>query len=134
MRSYRRREVFARVPAAVALAIVAVAVVAGLLIWRSRGRQPGMRVVQHTPASTAVAPATTQSLAASKPAPVARTWLDVVHANYPGYAATQPLDLPADLAESARVVVTEPVYLCGRQDLWVTRPDADPTDDLLKRA
>jgi hypothetical protein len=134
MRSHRRREVFARVPAGVMLAITAVAVVAGALVWRSRSRDVDTRVAATRPASTAVVAATTQSVAATRPVPVARTWLDIVHAAYPSYAATQPLDLPADLDESARVVIADPVYLCGRQDLWVTRPDADPTDDVLKRA
>jgi hypothetical protein len=47
---------------------------------------------------------------------------------------TQPLPVPIDLAQAARLTFTEPVYLGPRGDLWITRPDAPPTPEVLARA
>ena len=68
--------------------------------------------------------------------PVSRTYLDVVHAAYPKFPATQPLGMPLDLSQAAHLILEDPVYLSAapRADLWITRADAPPTDEVLKEA
>jgi hypothetical protein len=118
--------------AAVALAIIIVA--AAIALWRA-GRERKAPTAASRPITTAPtsAPAT-QAVATTKPAAGSRTWLDLVRAAYPAYPATQPLDLPSDLSDAAHVVISDPIYLDRRHDLWVTRADADPTPDVLRRA
>ena len=64
------------------------------------------------------------------------TYLQVVRAAYPDFPATQPLDVPLDLAQAAHLLVHDPVYLSTppRTDLWITREDAPPTADVLHDA
>ena len=77
----------------------------------------------------------TRSLAkAPKPKPPTTQYLDVIRAHHPRMPETQPLAVPIDLAQAAHVVFTEPVYLSPRSDLWITRPDAPPTPEVLARA
>jgi hypothetical protein len=74
---------------------------------------------------------------ATKPKPPTTQFLDVVHAMYPTYAATQPLDSPVrEISDAARVLLTDPVYLgpSYRADLWITRHDGLSTPAALKRA
>src|SRR5207247_2093593 len=62
-------------------------------------------------------------------------YLDAVYANYPRMPQTRPMDVPLDLAQAARLVFKEPIYLSpGRLDLWITRPDAPATESVLARA
>ena len=64
------------------------------------------------------------------------TYLDVLRSNYPEFPATQPLGFPLDLKQAAHFLVKEPVYLSSppRVDLWITRADAPPTDQVLEDA
>ena len=47
--------------------------------------------------------------------------LDVVRRNDESFPTTQPLDEPIELTAAARLRLNEPVYLCSRGDLWITR-------------
>jgi len=82
------------------------------------------------PPSTKPAPATTPAATA----PVASTYIDVVRALYPRVGATQPLGVPLELNDAAHLVLKEPVYLCPRGDLWLTRADAALAEEILKSA
>jgi hypothetical protein len=81
------------------------------------------------------APAT-QAAAKAPPKPKGPTtqYLDVAQTNYPRLAQTQPMGVPLDLAQAARLTFKEPVYLSPRGDLWITRADAPPTETVLARA
>ena len=69
-----------------------------------------------------------------KPKPPATQYLDVVRDHHPKMSQTQPFAVPVDLTQAARLVFEEPVYMSPRQDLWITRPDAPPTESVLARA
>src|SRR5207302_1851757 len=62
-----------------------------------------------------------------------RTFVDLVRAVYPNCPATQPLDAPLDRKDGARLVLRDPIYLDRMQNLWITRPDAEPTEAVLSR-
>ena len=62
------------------------------------------------------------------------TYVEVLRDHYPKFPATQPLDTPADLKDAGHYLLPEPIYLCPRGDLWITRSDAPPTIDVLKKA
>lgn len=90
------------------------------------------------------APPSTQptTLPASQPATQATTrralppttqWFDVVQRNVPTVTG-EPLKFPLTLNEAARLEIIDPVYLCPRGDLWITRADAPPTPVALKTA
>ena len=121
------------------IALAAVAALAAVVAFALlRGRRPPV-VDAHGPVT---APATTA--AATAPAPAtkpakppepryAKTFMDVVRDAYPAFPATQPLAVPLNLSESARLVLKDPVYFdADGSFLWVTRPDARPTELLLK--
>ena len=60
-------------------------------------------------------------------------YMDVVRATYPTFPTTQPLAVPLDLSQAARIVLNDPVYLGRiRGDLWITRKDALPLDRVLR--
>ncbi len=64
----------------------------------------------------------------------ARTWGDVVFAALPQLPTTQPLGIPVDPADAAHVILSDPIYVCSRLDLWITRSDAEETDAVLAAA
>lgn len=111
------------------LAVVALATGVGLYFaLRGRPTTPEVVVPPATaPTTTKPATAPAEPKPADKPPPPPMSYVDVVRANIPGYPATQPLDQPLDtLTEAAHVLVRGPVYLDGRLNLWLTRPDAGP--------
>ncbi len=82
-----------------------------------------------TAPTTNTAPATTQA-----EAPPLINYTDILRLHYPRVAATQPLDDTLDLIDSGHFILTEPVYVCSRGDLWITHPDAPQTQEILKTA
>ena len=61
--------------------------------------------------------------------------MDVVRAQVPSLPTTQPLAVPLELGQAARIVLHDPIYLSkARGDLWITRPDAPPTPEVLRAA
>ena len=122
----------------VALAVAAVIVAGGVVFFATRPIPEHKDLIQ-----LATAPATTQAdtrpstrplAKAPKPRPPTTQYLDVVRAHHPRMPETQPLAVPIDLSQAAHVIFTEPVYLSPRSDLWITRPDAPPTPEVLARA
>lgn len=77
------------------------------------------------PATTREAPPATQP-AATKPA--AAKYFDVLRAAYPAFAATQPLETPVAIRESAHIILKDPVHLDEQGHLWITRPDGEPAE------
>jgi hypothetical protein len=77
--------------------------------------------------------ATTQS-AATAPAPTLQTYGQLLHADLPNYPETRPWGIPVELNDAAHLVLDEPVYVCSRGDLWITRAGADPLPVVLARA
>ena len=105
------------------------AIIAGVYLHNRPAPEP----VASTQPATATSPATAPR-PAPPPDPPAVTWMDVVHRNNKSVATTQPLNFPVDLRDAARLIVADPVYLCPRGDLWVTRADAEPTPGIIKNA
>jgi hypothetical protein len=101
--------------------------------------RPGDAPQANATTAPATAPAETQPTTASttksaKPSPPTTQYLDVVRAHHPRMPVTQPMAVPLELSQAARVVLSEPIYLSPRSDLWITHPDAPPTPEVLARA
>ena len=118
----------------VALAIVAGVV--GFVLHARDSQQPTLAVAPQQAPVRPIPP--TQPVATSKPAPVsqekppAKTYMDVIRTEFRSLPTTQPLAVPLDLSQAARMVLKDPIYLSkSRGDLWLTRPDAPPTRQLL---
>jgi hypothetical protein len=121
----------ALVPLLVLVAVVAAVATAMVLSRFSAPVASTARPGSTTRATTGPAAATTRAAEAKKPP---RTFVDVVLATAPAFPTTQPIDERLEYRDSAAVVVEDPVYLCPRGDLWITRADADVTAAVLKRA
>lgn len=123
---------------AVTLVLVVIAGLAGVIVYRVVNRRPGE--VAHAPATApATAPVTqpvTRPVDPPGPPPVPQEFIDVVRLAYPDLPATRPLAVPLKISEAARLVINDPVYLGPpwRQEMWITRPDAAPTPEVLNRA
>lgn len=86
--------------------------------------------IQPTPAAEPAAPTPPP---ASEPAPPLTDLLGIVLYEQPNYPTTQPLDLPADLPDAARIELSSPAYLDGVGNLWITNPNGQPIADVLAR-
>jgi hypothetical protein len=53
---------------------------------------------------------------------------------YPRLAATQPATRPVDLDQAGHILLTEPVYVCSRGDLWITHAQAGATEQVMRNA
>ena len=69
-------------------------------------------------------------------APRDSAFLDVVRATYPEFPATQSLGVPLELSQAAHLHLHDPIYLggLGRMEMWITRKDAPPIENVLKDA
>jgi hypothetical protein len=106
------------------------AVMLALILFGKRASAPTAATV---PASPDTVPSTVP--ATTYPANFAiHTYGQLLHADLPGYPDTRPWGVPVDLADAAHVILREPVYVCSRRDLWITRKDADPLQTVLARA
>src|SRR4051812_13474850 len=103
--------------------ITAIGVLTALLVGCKR----------ETPAPAPAPPTTQASTRPVRRAPTT-SYVQVIRANFPKLPATQPLDVPADLIDAGHYVLPEPIYLCPRGDLWITRSDAEPLDVALNKA
>jgi hypothetical protein len=112
--------------------LVAVAAGVGIVFFLGVKPPPPPPPLPTTVASTQ--PATTHSVAATAPAPSIQTYGQLLHGDFRNYPDTRPYGTPVDLADAAQIVLREPVYVCSRGDLWLTRADADPVTTVLARA
>jgi hypothetical protein len=92
----------------------------------------------HHPAPVAPPPpiiATTQPLLPAptprKIKPVYISYMQLLHQRNPAVAATQPLDDPLELPDSAHLILPDPVYLDPAGHLWITSKDGSPTATAL---
>src|SRR5439155_13821302 len=76
----------------------------------------------------------TQASNAPAPKPPTTSYVQIIRDHYPKFPATQPMDSPVDLKDAGHYLLPEPIYLCPRGDLWITRADAPPTPDVLAKA
>jgi hypothetical protein len=125
----------ARVILAVTLVLLVGAAATAYFLTRPAAAPPQANATT-TPATAPAEtqPTTASSTKPSKPSPPTTQYLDVVRAHHPRMPVTQPMGVPLDLSQAARVVLSEPIYLSPRSDLWITRPDAPPTPEVLARA
>jgi hypothetical protein len=88
------------------------------------------------PPKVAVSQPAPTTIAATAPAtaPTIQDYGQLLHADYPNYPVTRPWSVPVDLSDAAHIIFKEPVFVCSRGDLWITRPDADPLPTVLARA
>jgi len=84
--------------------------------------------------STTVPTPSTIATSAPATAPSLETYGQLLHADYPHYPQTLPWAVPVELSDAAHLVLSEPVYVCSRGDLWITRAGADPLPQVLSRA
>jgi hypothetical protein len=61
--------------------------------------------------------------------------MELVRAEFPSLPTTQPMAVPLELNQAARLILKDRIYLSKeRGDLWITRSDAAPTPQVLKEA
>lgn len=125
----------------IAVGLLVAALAGGYFVYRAaRGISGEFTYHAATSPSTKPAPTPQTRVSTSKPAPETHpttTFVDVVRAAYPKYAATQPLTVPLrELSEAARIVLKDPVFVgpSYRADLWITRNDGLSTTEALKQA
>ncbi|MGA3067902.1 MAG: hypothetical protein ABSF29_13750, partial [Tepidisphaeraceae bacterium] len=110
------------------------AAVAGLALVFFLGSPPPEPAPPATPN-----PTITPIIAPSQPpppiaAPTIKTYLDLLHAEFPNGPAFTPLPAALDLTDAAHLILQRRVYVCPRGDIWTMRPDADPLPKVLARA
>ena len=115
------------------LIIVSVLVVAGGLIALAVTHHSPSKIAQSVvhPATRPVV-ATTTTHGTSRPIPPV-DYMAVIHSAFPDYPTTQSLPIPLPLSECARLVLPDPMYLDSNGELWITRPDAKPLAEELKK-
>jgi hypothetical protein len=111
----------------VTLVVLVALVMAAMLIVRRLHPAPRPPIAQPIAATRPATQPTTRK--ASKPK--YPSYMEVIRAMNPAVAATQPLDYPLDLEDSAHLVFHDPVYLDPIGHLWITRSDGQPTAKAL---
>ena len=121
----------ARATAAILVFAVGIVGIAAVLVFVFS--TPEKSTNQHAttnPATTTAAPATHAAAVTGPP----RTYGELLKIVYPQIATTQPLGISLDLSDAAHIVLTDPVHVCSRLDLWITRSDAEPLEKILPKA
>ncbi len=115
-----------------ALLVLLIAAVAAVFLIQYLKTSPAP-----SPATTTTAPATqvlaTQESPATEPTRQLVDLLDLIRADNPNYPTTQPLDLPADLSDAARLVFDRPIYLDLAGRLWITHKEGKSIEELLQK-
>lgn len=118
----------------VVFVLAAAGVVAGVVYVYQAGQRPPVDPRAQNPTTLPTThPATAPTTRAAERKPV-RTYADVILAAHPDLPTTQPLGVPVDLADAGHFVLSDPLHVCARQDLWITRPDGPTTEETLKTA
>jgi hypothetical protein len=107
--------------------------IACLVAWGLRHGTPPTRPLANAALTSTTAAQTSTSAPATQPAPPT-DFLGIVHDAYPEFPATEPLAIPAELHEGARLILHEPIHLDSMGELWITRPDAPATTKVFKTA
>jgi hypothetical protein len=111
----------------VLLLVVAILLIVGGIVLFRPAPPP---LVQAPTTLPTTAPATAP---ASRPAEKPADYMDVVGLSYPDFPTTQPLMVPVNLPEAARLIIDDPIYLDMIGELWISRNDAEPTSSMFKR-
>lgn len=98
--------------------------------WGAEREKPAAALPASQPASQPVTAPVVEAPVEDRPLV---DLLDVILADNPDYPTTQPLDLPADLEDAAKVVIDHPVYLDGFGRLWITHPKGRDVEDVLRK-
>jgi hypothetical protein len=109
-----------------AIALAVLFGVSAIVLHRSKTKR--IKPILHPIAATQPAsqPATVRS-----PKPKYPTYLEIIRAENPAVAATQPLDYPLELGDSAHLILRDPTHLDNSGNLWITRPDGESTEKAL---
>ncbi|HEV2293047.1 MAG TPA: hypothetical protein VGR35_04275 [Tepidisphaeraceae bacterium] len=119
----------ARALAAIVVFVVGIVGIAAAVFYLATDPQDSSTLTTQ-PATTTTAPGS-QAVVQAPP----RTYGEVLKAAYPQLATTQPMGVPLNLyTEAAHFILSDPVYVCSRLDLWLTRPDAEPAEAVLDNA
>jgi hypothetical protein len=89
--------------------------------------------------SRAGGPATTPATApintpATQPTPPPQNYPELVKLTHPALPSTQPLESPVSVPDAAHFLLHDLVMLCARSDLWITRADAKPIEEVIRTA
>src|SRR4029079_17318094 len=87
---------------------------------------------REAPPPPATAPATQASTKPAKPKPTTN-YVQIIQKAYPKFPTTEPLGVPVDLPDAGHYVLSDPIYICPRGDLWITRADAQPLEPVLAK-
>jgi hypothetical protein len=109
----------------VVLAMLAAAIAALSIFFSIKPQKPQLNLNPPTTAPT------TRPIA---PKPKPQDFMDVIRLHDPDFPTTQPLAIPLSLAEAAKIVIPDPIYLDSVGELWITRSDADSTTKVLATA
>jgi hypothetical protein len=109
--------------------MLAVAILGGTVAEIARHRKSKIKPPVAVPV-IATQPAT-QPTTRKAPKPKYPTYMGVIRDHNPSVAATQPLDFPMDLSDSAHLIFHDPTYLDPIGNLWITRGDGQPADKAL---
>ncbi len=113
----------------IAAAVAAVAASVAFLVPR-RHPDPVVPTTRPVPVTQ---PATTKPARVKHRPATFASYMDAVRRANAAVAATQPLGVPVELVDAAHVVLHDPVYVDPAGNLWVTRADGQPTDQLLAK-
>jgi hypothetical protein len=123
------------------MVLVALAVVTSVVVYELHARSlqtATMAAISAEGTSKPIRPQTQPSPTAhaatrTKEKVAEKNYMDVIRAEFPSLPTTQPLAVPLDLSQAARFVLKDPIYLSKiRGDLWITRRDVPPTNQLLR--
>ena len=124
-----------------AVALGVVVAIVGVVIHHRSALVPIEEASSLVPPATKPAPPDTQPAITfrrpdTKPAePFEATYMDVIRATATTMPTTQPLAVPLDLSQAARLIITDPIYLDrSRGDLWITRSQGRPIEQVLHDA
>jgi len=108
------------------LIVVVCLALIGTVVAHFLSRKPAPPIVKPVIATQPASQPTTR-----KTKPKYPTYMELVRAQNPTVAATQPLDFPLELPDSAHLIFHDPVYLDPIGNLWITRADGQPTAKAL---
>ena len=97
--------------------------------------RPGPARQVPTPAPSPLVPPTSRpaTVPVSTGPTAPGSFFELVKADFPALPATRPYDAAGQLEDAARIILKEPVYLDPAGRLWITRPDAPPAAELIRK-
>jgi hypothetical protein len=110
------------------LALLTVIILGGIVVIVEHHMRvnPKVPVVQPVITTQPASQPTTRKVKPKYP-----TYMELIRAENPMVAATQPLDYPLDLPDAAHLIIHDPTYLDLNNNLWITRKDGQPSEKAL---